>query len=98
MTSKTKLGLKLKQQSQLSPQQIMLMKLLHLPITALGERIQEELEMNPALEEGLPDLDTEGLSGLDETGEGETSGEGEGEVSVEGEDAGENEASGENEG
>jgi len=77
MTSKTKLGLKLKQQSQLSPQQIMLMKLLHLPITALGERIQEELEMNPALEEGLPDLDTEGLSGLDESGEGEAAGENE---------------------
>lgn len=57
MPSKSKLGQQLKQQHQLSPQQILLMKLLHLPITALGERIQEELEANPALEEGLPDHD-----------------------------------------
>jgi RNA polymerase sigma-54 factor len=100
MTSKSRLSLKLKQQSQLSPQQIMLMKLLHLPITALGERIQEELEINPALEEGLPDLDTEGLSGLDESGEGEASGENEGDASGEneGDASGENEASGEPDG
>ncbi|NBW43418.1 MAG: hypothetical protein EBR29_06350, partial [Sphingobacteriia bacterium] len=52
MTSKSRLSLKLKQQSQLSPQQIMLMKLLHLPITALGERIQEELEIiQPVVDE-----------------------------------------------
>jgi RNA polymerase sigma-54 factor len=55
MASKSKLRLQIRQQSQLSPQQIMLMKLLHLPITALGERIQEELEANPALEEGIQD-------------------------------------------
>lgn len=36
---------------KLSPQQIQLMKLIQLPTTALEERIQEELETNPALEE-----------------------------------------------
>lgn len=69
MTSKTKLGLKLKQQHQLSPQQILLMKLLQLPLSALSERIQEELEANPALEEGLPDYD-----GGEGTEEGEAEG------------------------
>lgn len=41
-----------KLQQKLSPQQIQLMKLIQLPTTALEERIQEELEVNPALEEG----------------------------------------------
>ncbi len=36
---------------KLSPQQIQLMKLLQLPTLALEERIKEELELNPALEE-----------------------------------------------
>ena len=40
-----------KAQSKLSPQQIQLMKLIQLPTIALEERIQEELEINPALEE-----------------------------------------------
>ena len=35
-----------------SPQQIQLMKLLQLPTTELEVRIKEELEANPALEEG----------------------------------------------
>jgi len=38
---------------KLSPQQIQLMKLLQVPTAQLEERIQEELEVNPALEEGL---------------------------------------------
>jgi RNA polymerase sigma-54 factor len=38
---------------KLSPQQIQLMKLLQVPTAQLEERIQEELEINPALEEGL---------------------------------------------
>ena len=46
---KQKLGQKLSQ--KLSPQQIQLMKLIQLPTIALEERIQEELEINPALEE-----------------------------------------------
>jgi RNA polymerase sigma-54 factor len=47
---------------KLSPQQIQLMKLLQLPTTALEQRIKEELEANPALEEGLDEeepVDTE---------------------------------------
>lgn len=36
---------------KLSPQQIQLMKLLQLPTLALEQRIKEEIEMNPALEE-----------------------------------------------
>ena len=38
--------------SSLSPQQIQLMKLLQLPTTALEQRIQEEMEVNPVLEAG----------------------------------------------
>lgn len=37
---------------KLSPQQIQLMKLLQVPTAILDQRIQEELEQNPALEEG----------------------------------------------
>jgi RNA polymerase sigma-54 factor len=36
---------------KLSPQQIQLMKMLQLPTLALEERIKEEIELNPALEE-----------------------------------------------
>ncbi|HOZ87202.1 MAG TPA: RNA polymerase factor sigma-54 [Bacteroidia bacterium] len=41
----------LKLSQKLLPQQILLMKLLQLPTLALEERIKEELETNPALEE-----------------------------------------------
>ena len=41
----------LRLQQKLSPQQIQLMKLIQLPIMALEQRIKEELEINPALEE-----------------------------------------------
>ncbi|MBK7408539.1 MAG: RNA polymerase factor sigma-54 [Saprospirales bacterium] len=37
---------------KLSPQQIQLMKLLQIPTAILEQRIKEELELNPALEEG----------------------------------------------
>lgn len=40
-------------QQKLSPQQIQLMKLLQLPTIALEQRIKEELEINPALEDVL---------------------------------------------
>ncbi|MCS6819889.1 MAG: RNA polymerase sigma-54 factor, partial [Chitinophagales bacterium] len=43
---------------KLSPQQIQLLKLLYLPVIQLEERIKEELEVNPALEEGSEDKDT----------------------------------------
>ncbi len=38
---------------KLSPQQIQLMKLLQIPTVNLEQRIKEELEVNPALEEGV---------------------------------------------
>jgi RNA polymerase sigma-54 factor len=38
---------------KLSPQQIQLMKLLQVPTVALEQRIKEELESNPALDEGV---------------------------------------------
>jgi RNA polymerase sigma-54 factor len=50
-----KLGLHQKLLQKLSPQQIQLMKLLQVPTAALEQRIKEELEINPALEEGTPD-------------------------------------------
>lgn len=52
----------LKLQQKLSPQQIQLMKLLQLPTVALEQRIKEEMESNPALDEGKEEddeLDTE---------------------------------------
>ena len=43
---------------KLSPQQILLMKLLQIPAVSLEQRIKEELEENPALEdEADPDQD-----------------------------------------
>ena len=59
---KQKLSQKLLQ--KLSPQQIQLMKLLQVPTDQLEQRIKEELESNPALEEG--DNDEEELSSTDE--------------------------------
>lgn len=46
-----KQSLSQKMLQKLSPQQIQLMKLLEIPSTSIEERIQEELESNPALEE-----------------------------------------------
>ena len=49
-------------QQRLSPQQIQYIKLLQLPTLALEQRIKQELEANPLLEEGedLLDEDTHG--------------------------------------
>jgi len=44
---------------KLSPQQIQLMKLLQLPTVALEQRVKEELEGNPALDEGRENLEEE---------------------------------------
>ncbi|MCH8331055.1 MAG: RNA polymerase factor sigma-54 [Bacteroidetes bacterium] len=52
---------------KLSPQQIQLMKLLQVPTASLDQRIKEELEANPALEEGAEDEE------LNEDGEVEES-------------------------
>jgi RNA polymerase sigma-54 factor len=54
---KQSLALKLSQ--KLSPQQIQLMKLIQLPLQDLEQRIKEELETNPALEEGEDNSDIE---------------------------------------
>ncbi|MDQ3140985.1 MAG: RNA polymerase factor sigma-54 [Bacteroidota bacterium] len=52
---------------KLSPQQIQLMKLLQIPTSILEQRIQEELEANPALEEG--EIDEENLDHFDQSDE-----------------------------
>jgi RNA polymerase sigma-54 factor len=47
-----RLGLNQSLQQKLSPQQIQFIKLLQVPTAELDSRIEEELEINPALEEG----------------------------------------------
>ena len=53
--SMLKQGMHQKMFLKMSPQQIQLMKLLQIPAANLEERIKEELEANPALEEGAPE-------------------------------------------
>jgi RNA polymerase sigma-54 factor len=48
-----KLSLNQSLQQKLSPQQIQFIKLLQIPTAELEARIEEELEINPALEEGM---------------------------------------------
>lgn len=48
-----------RQELKLSPQQIQLMKLLQLPLIELEQRIKEEIEANPALEDTVGDEDNE---------------------------------------
>jgi RNA polymerase sigma-54 factor len=50
-----KLGLHQSLQQKLSPQQIQFIKLLQVPTAELEARIEEELELNPLLEEGAND-------------------------------------------
>jgi RNA polymerase sigma-54 factor len=54
-------GLQQKLLQKLSPQQIQLMKLLQVPTAILEERIKEEMEENPALEQG-DESDEDGLN------------------------------------
>ena len=61
-----KQSLQQKLQQKLSPQQIQLMKLLQVPAIALEQRIKEEMEANPVLEEGEE---------VEEINENETAGE-----------------------
>lgn len=65
----TRQTLSQKLQQKLSPQQIQLMKLLQIPTATLEQRIQEELEVNPALEEGDDTADL--LEGSTEQGDPE---------------------------
>ena len=62
---KQRLGQKMVQ--KLSPQQIQLMKLLQIPTATLDQRIKEELEANPALDEG-ENNEEEQLENRDEDG------------------------------
>lgn len=59
---------------KLSPQQIQLMKLLQIPTATLDQRIKEELEANPALEEGDEQEEIYEF-GAEEAKEGEESGD-----------------------
>lgn len=52
-----KLGLTQSLQQKLSPQQIQFIKLLQVPTAELESRVEEELEENPALEEGKEEAD-----------------------------------------
>lgn len=66
----------LKLLQKLSPQQIQLMKLLQLPTVALEQRIKEELELNPALEEDIEKIENDDFVDEfenDESNEGEDS-------------------------
>ena len=63
-----KLSLSQSLQQKLSPQQIQFIKLLQIPTAELETRIEEELEINPALEEGL-DEEYDTKDEFDEPGE-----------------------------
>ena len=63
-----KQNLSQKMMQKLSPQQIQLMKLLQIPTATLDQRIQEELESNPALDEND---DTADVYDIDQQEQGE---------------------------
>ncbi len=83
-----KLGLSQNLQQKLSPQQIQFIKLLQVPTAELESRIEEEMEINPALEEGEDqekpeESNEESESPESETPESTTSdNDGEGEVDI----------------
>ncbi len=74
-----KLGLTQSLNQKLSPQQIQFIKLLQIPTAELETRIEEELEVNPALEEGQE----ERVEEVDPTSEEESVNEKEEDVNVE---------------
>lgn len=55
-----------RQELKLSPQQIQLMKLLQLPLIELEQRIKEEIESNPALEDTVSSEDNEPMNESDD--------------------------------
>jgi RNA polymerase sigma-54 factor len=72
-----KLGLNQSLQQKLSPQQIQFIKLLQVPTAELDARIEEELEINPALEEGeaeTPETTDDNTAEAEPEEYGETSG------------------------
>lgn len=58
----------MKMQQKLTPQQLLLMQLLQLPVTSLEQRIKEEVEKNPMLE--VEGIDKEETSEWNESAEG----------------------------
>lgn len=60
-----------KMEQRLSPQQIQLMKLLQVPTMELDTRIKQEIEENPALEEGAEELEEEEIEEQEEEREEE---------------------------
>jgi len=52
-----------------SPRQIMLMQLMQLPVMELEQRVKEELESNPTLEEARPEMEPDRLEEHREDGE-----------------------------
>jgi RNA polymerase sigma-54 factor len=71
-----KLGLNQTLQQKLSPQQIQFIKLLQIPTAELESRIEEELEINPALEEGKEDYSSEESQSENEYDQEEGEGDG----------------------
>ena len=65
-----KLGLSQLLSQKLSPQQIQFIKLLQVPTAELDSRIEEELEINPALEEGREEYNEESNSSEESYEEG----------------------------
>ncbi len=70
-----RLGLSQSLQQKLSPQQIQFIKLLQVPTAELENRIEEELEINPALEEGSEEPEAEAPATEDNAADDADSGE-----------------------
>ncbi|MBX9852223.1 MAG: RNA polymerase factor sigma-54 [Cytophagaceae bacterium] len=68
-----KLGLHQALTQKLSPQQIQFIKLLQIPTAELDSRIEEELEINPALEEGKEESNEENNNSEDSVNNNEDS-------------------------
>lgn len=64
-----------KMEQKLSPQQIQLMKLLQVPTVEMDQRIKQELEINPALEEGREESEYDDEYDQDEEYDQEAEGE-----------------------
>ncbi len=68
-----KLSLSQTLSQKLSPQQIQFIKLLQVPTAELDTRVEEELEINPALEEGREEPEVQTESEPEDLGEGDLS-------------------------
>jgi RNA polymerase sigma-54 factor len=77
-----KLGLSQSLQQKLSPQQIQFIKLLQVPTAELENRIEEEIELNPALEEGETEEPEETYSDEPEQSDEETEPTGQDEIDI----------------